>query len=206
MEKTTKGKVKTKQTEVVKKTNNKIKNNHLFLIIIGVIAICLITFGSTYAFFTLVVSSDNDDVVANSGKLDISYIKEGDLTDQVLYGTSDYRNGLNTSVKIKTNAGSLAATVGIYLKIKEIGQDLISSSLRWAVYKNGASIPIKYGDFSTIPADKIIQIVDDFDVRDEYDEFRVYVWLDGETSTNDMQNESFSATIYASANYISGEL
>lgn len=205
MEKTTKGKTRTKRRQT-KTVNNKIKNNHLFLIIIGVILICLITFGSTYAFFTLVVSADNDDVVANSGKLDISYIKEGDLTGKVLYGTSDYRNGLNTSVKIKTNAGSLAATVGIYLKIKEIGPDLISSSLRWAVYKNGASTPIKNGDFSTIPDDKIIQIVDDFDVRDDYDEFRIYVWLDGETSTNDMQNESFSAIIYASANYISGQL
>lgn len=205
MEKTTKGKTRTKRRQT-KTVNNKIKNNHLFLIIIGVILICLITFGSTYAFFTLVVSADNDDVVANSGKLDISYIKEGDLTGKVLYGTSDYRNGLNTSVKIKTNAGSLAATVGIYLKIKEIGPDLISSSLRWAVYKNGASTPIKNGDFSTIPDDKIIQIVDDFDVRDDYDEFRIYVWLDGETSTNDMQNESFSATIYASATNIGGEL
>ena len=82
----------------------------------------------------------------------------------------------------------------------------MGSILKWAVYKNDETSPIKTGTFAGINTGESLQIVDNFLVPEEYDSYTVYIWLDGEGSTNDMQNKMFSASIYAQANYIAGQL
>lgn len=193
-----------------KKKNKKKKINinspkYLIYIIIGVIALCLITIASTYAYFTSLVTANNNQLNSNSGKIDISYEKGTDING-TLYGTTNYLNGLNTTVKIKANINSLKAYVGIYLKINSIDNELKSPYLKWAVYKNNGTTPIKTGTFAGINTGESLQIVDNFLVPEEYDSYTVYIWLDGEGSTNDMQNKMFSASIYAQANYIAGQL
>ena len=193
-----------------KKKNKKKKINinspkYLIYIIIGVIALCLITIASTYAYFTSIVTADNNQLNSNSGKIDISYEKGTDING-TLYGTTNYKNGKNTTVKIKANINSLKAYVGIYLKINSIDNELKSPYLKWAVYKNNGTTPIKTGTFAEVNSGESLQIVDNFLVPEEYDSYTVYIWLDGEGSTNDMQNKMFSASIYAQANYIAGQL
>ena len=76
-----------------KKKNKKKKINinspkYLIYIIIGVIALCLITIASTYAYFTSLVTADNNQLNSNSGKIDISYEKGTDING-TLYGTTN---------------------------------------------------------------------------------------------------------------------
>lgn len=189
------------------KKNSKYISNPKF--IIGMIAILtiisILTITATYAYFILTVSTENNQIAANSGKIDIYYQKGNDING-VLYGTTDYTRGLNTTVQIKANDGSLKANVGIYLKVDTIDEYLKSNALKWAVYKNGNANVIKSGTFETAQEGSNIQIVNDFEVTTTIQEYTIYVWLDGPSSTNNMQNQSFSGQIYAKANYISGNL
>lgn len=189
----------------MKKKNKDYNYRNIILVILIITGLTIITIGFTQAYFVLTVNSNNNNINNSSGKIDIDYVKGTDING-VLYGTNNYLNGLSTTVKIKYNEGSVRAVVGFYLKIENIDDALKSTALRWAVYKNDSTISIKNGNFVSTNNGMSIQVVDDFVVPAEYEEYTLYVWLDGESSTNDMQNKTFNAKMYASANYISGTL
>lgn len=195
---------------------NKSNGKYIVLIIFGLLLISFMTVGLTYAYFVNQVKVNNDDISASSGKLDINYVG-GNAVVGNIYGTTDYRNGISNSIKIKLNDNSIDARVSLYLKINSIGDALVSDALRWAVYKNEEIVPVKTGNFAyndlgnKLTSGDSIVIVDEFDVRkfedvSMYDVFTLYIWLYGPDSTNAMQNQEFSGSIYASTSYITGSL
>lgn len=210
-----KEKVVTKKKSA-KAISNKNNTKYIFLIIVSLLLIASLTIGLTYAYFVNRVKINDDNIGASSGKIDIKYVG-GNAVSGNIYGTTDYTKGIHNYVKIKLNDNSIKVKASLYLKIKDIGDALVSDALKWAVYKNNEATPVKSGTFAKndlgekLSVGDSITIVDEFDVNmfeneDEYDVYTLYIWLYGPDSTNAMQNQTFSGSIYASTSYITGTL
>lgn len=168
----------------------------LAILIVGIIAM-----GITYAFFTSTITSDVSNL-ASSGKLDVIYISEANL-EGTLYPTSDYRNGLSTTASIRMTNESVAAQATFTLNIIDLPQVLAVFGLKWEVYENDDLVSISSGTFLGVSEGDNLVILEDYQLSTEPTLITLYIWLDGDEVGNEVQNQTFDATLVASATTIS---
>lgn len=174
---------------------NKFVNNFIYILI--VITLCLLTFGITYAWFSMSRTSNNVNA-ASSGNLQIIYDKGQDVHG-TLYPTTGKDNGLKATVTIRQSATSIQGLATINLNITTIDNELAISALKWELYVDDNATPITTGDFANVTSSSVIKLVEDYELTTVDTKFDLYIWLNGEESNNDVINKSFGAYISANA-------
>lgn len=174
---------------------NKFINNFIYILI--VITLCLVTFGITYAWFIMSRTSNNVNATS-SGSLQIVYDKGQDVHG-MLYPTTSKDNGLKASVSISQTSTSIQGLATISLNITTIDAELAISALKWELYANDGSNPVSTGNFANTTASSVINLVENYELSTTNTKFDLYIWLDGNESSNDVINKSFGAYISASA-------
>ncbi len=173
---------------------------------LGVGLFIILVMSVTYAYLLSSASSEDLDKTG-SGKLDIQYVNNGNLTGN-LQPSTDKNGGINTSVQISKKEGSLDASIDIYLNPTTLPEKLKISGFKWEVIgtQGGKQVCNQNGDFSNATQDTPIKIESDYKLSTTPTTFTVYIWLDGATTNNDVMSQEFKGKIYVESNQIMGTL
>ena len=169
------------------------------LLIVLVLCFGYLSYKVSFAWYSLQFGNEEDKELVKTGFISIDYIKGNDVIDGKLYPTSSKNGGINTTLKIKRNNGSINVLGTLSLYVNNIPEVLSSNSLKWEVYEDNNTNPSSMGTFDGISNGDRVVLLDDFLVPTEYVSYTIYIWVDGNNSGNEVQNSSFSAVISASA-------
>lgn len=173
----------------------------LLLIIITVI-------GITYAYYSIVVNGNNN-VQGNSKKYDILYSGGTHITGDLQAVTSK-EEGKSTTVQIGLASGSAQANATLYIDIINITNNLAISGFKWEVYRiDGTNeIYVNSDSFNGKKTGDKIPIVTDYPLTNTENEtltkFKVYLWIDGNNSDNNIEGGTFEGYIGARTDVLTG--
>lgn len=178
---------------------------NIWLYVIALVILLFISFGASYAWFS--VSKESQVITTSSGKLSVKYTK-GDEISGNLYPTTNYLKGLNTTIYFGLNDTSLKAIGTLSLKIKTLPEALRIAGLKWELRDSESSALLANGDFSSYNDTTKNNIILKDDITLEYEQkgYSLYIWLDGNTTGNEVKDLSFEGSLVASAvqtNYVS---
>lgn len=177
------------------------KNKHIIMYLLIVLGIGILSFGAAYAWFT--VTASGTPITVQSGKLSVNYTN-GSTVSGNLYPTSSYEKGLSTTVYIGLNEDSLQALGTFRLDFVNVPDTLKISALKWELRDPTTKALISSGNF--LKSNNSITLLSNFDITTTQKGYSLYIWLDGSMVGNEVQNQTFSANLVASAvqsNYVS---
>ena len=177
------------------------------LVVIRRLLIIIVSVSITYAWLSW---SGVVNISGTSECFDINYVKGQDIGSDNNPANfslaSTYTEGLSSVIKVnlKDTCTITNGTGTLYLNTDTsvTSSTLLSGKLLKYQVLDGTT-PVGSGIVSSAES---IEIYKDIPITTTVKTITVYIWLDGEGSTNDMQNKMFSASIYAQANYIAGQL
>lgn len=175
-------------------------NKKVVIIIASVLVLTLVVFAVTYAYLN--ASHTSDVVGVKSGKIDITYKNDGEVSGTLLPSV-DYSKGIYTTSKIKLENNSLTNLASIKLEVEEISDYLKNDALNWTLLINGEVK--RSDDFSVLPTDNIITLYDNYELDENITEIKVYIWLNGDKTTNEMMDQAFKAKLYVETHQITGK-
>lgn len=170
-----------------------------FIVIILLLCLGYLSYKASYAWYSLQFGNEEDKEVIKTGFISIDYIKGNDIIDGKLYPSASKSGGINTTLNIKRNDGSINVLGTIALYVNNIPEVLSTDSLRWEIYENDNVSPSSMGTFNGVSNGDRVVLLDDFLIPTEYVAYTIYIWVDGNRSGNEIQNSTFSAIISASA-------
>lgn len=187
---------------------------------IGVILFGIVMAGATFAYLVSEVNLIGRLATANKFKVDVE--TTGDIDGPITLGVSK-EEGLSSRVKIKMNSASVLSKASIYFQITDMSTNALNSggywnkALIWEIYgndSNGVWGLLDTGNFmecSTtgnkrcVNGDKLYMIKD-LQLTYQFQEFDVYVWLDGNIADNGVKNAYIKATVSAETEEFSASL
>ena len=179
----------------------------LIISVLLILVIVMVSVGGTYAYFMFVTNSGT--TLSASSKLDIDYHISNASVSGTLIPSATRSGGVMETVTAKLNSGSVPAAINLYITPTEI-EGFPASALNWEVdvVDTSSNILNHYsGNFSTATINTPYKIVDAYPLTSNLLTFNIYIWLNGQTLTNqnfDSDNE-FTATITADSVHITGE-
>ena len=156
-------------------------------IILSIIAIILLI-GSTYAWITWKGKSTS--LRLTIGSVDTTritfypYIIEGEIVP-----VGDYSDGISFEVVV-TNNKSVRTDIALYFDIKYIENVLKSEGLKYVVVQ-GKTV-VSSGNFANATVDDRMYILETSITANTELTYYVYIYIDGTTSTSEMQNSELS--------------
>lgn len=175
-------------------------------------AILLLTIavvGSTYAFFSATATSNNNSVSANAQKFEVIYTGGTEINGPIDLSI-DRTGGVNTTVHIKVGQGSSQALAYLFLNIEEMTDNLSVSNVKWEVsgVKNGKEVYVNNGTFAGYndTNNNTIPIVEDYRLTEDQTDFTVYIWIDGNSTGNEILGAMLSSYISAQTEQYTGQL
>jgi len=188
--------------------------------LIGVILFGILMAGATFAFMTSEARENVNFASANRFKVDVDTTGaiEGPITFAV-----NKESGLSSRVKIRMNSESVLSKANLYFQITNISNNKLSDgsywnkALRWELYgKNESGVwgQLDNGTFmecSTtgqkrcVNGDKLYMLTN-LQLTYEFQEFDVYVWLDGNVADNGVRDAYIKATVSAETEEFSADL
>ena len=177
------------------------------IMIISVLLLTIVVIGSTYAFFSASIDSNN--MTANASKFEVIYTGNARFDKQISLSTSKVEES-STSVNIRLGEGSVAVNAILYIMIENISEKLAVDGFNWEVYgyKNNKQEYYNSGTFEgkNSTTNNTINIVENYLLSEDNTEIKVYLWLDGNKVGNEVMNTSFKGYIGAKTENFSGEL
>lgn len=179
------------------------KKKKIGLYIVFVLLLCVVVGAASYAYIVARTSEEN--IVNNSGKVDVDYTITENITGMQLIPSSDRTDGLHSVAIAKINTGSVPSAFNIYITPTSI-EGLNISALKWEVVGtyNDTIVYSKNGDFSTAVKDVPITIVDKYELKSTNTTFDIYIWLDASLINTALDNNRFTAKISADTVQITG--
>ena len=189
----------------------------MILSILSVIMLAVVTVSATYAYYQSSVNGTTNSVGASSNEFDVIYTGGNQLSGQLQVASSRSEN-FKTTVSIRLAPNSTLAKANLYIKISEISSVLASDMLVWEVVaqNNGESVTLtpSRGDFTTCThsngttgtcqsGDKLY-IVTNYNLLYTDTDFTIYVWINGDKATNAVVGASFSASVGAETENLTG--
>lgn len=175
----------------------------------------VITVGATYAYFSASTNSNN----MNSGSSQIEIIyTNGNKIEGDMNLSTDKEGGRNTTVNVRQTTNSVPTELNLFLNVDQITSALAVEGLVWEVYKtyDGITTFVDSGTFldcgdkgetkSKCTNGDRLYLVTDYALSTTNTAFTVYVWLDGNKVGNEVIGATFSGTIAAESNEITGNL
>lgn len=181
-----------------------------------IMMITIITAGATFAYLTASINSTSNSISTEGAELKVAYTG-GTKIEGYLSMSENKSGGLNTTVNIRLEEDSVKAKSNLYININQITSDLASAGFKWEVYKiiNGEENFVNSGNFlgcqngnttkKCSNGDKLY-IVNDYITTTTNTSFKVYVWLDGNMSGNEVLGDTFAGTIAAESEKYTGKL
>ena len=177
------------------------------LYITGVLLLTIMIAGSTYAYLSATISSEQNAIRTQSNELNVVYTGGSTIAGNLNLSV-DKSGGLNTSVNIRLDTKSVKAKGNLYINIDEISQHLSVNGFNWEVYgvSNNELVYEDTGTFEECRATNGIKkceqgdrlyIVNDYQLTTTNTTFTVYVWLDGNKVGNEVIGQVFRGTIVA---------
>jgi len=185
------------------------KKGILYSVFITIFLIVVTIVGSTYAYYSLVASGNNRTVNATAEIYEIIYHGGDDITPDTcpMNVVANKEQGCNTVVEIGLGAGvTVNANANIYIEIASITNNLKIAGFKWEVYKlNGQTETfVSRGNFSNIPNDNKIPVATSQPLSTTLAKYKIYLWLDGNLTDNDVSGASFNGHITASTDVLTG--
>lgn len=183
------------------------KKNMIYTFLLVLLLISLVA-GATYSYL---VSSIGDPrtVATNASKYEVIYTGGTEISG-IMPVTADKTDAFKTDVNIKLGKDSATALADLYINIEEMTDNLSIEGFVWEVYgyKNGNQVKHTSGNFKGYNAqtNKILTIIDDYELSEENTKFTVYLWLDGNKTDNAIIGASFKGYIGAKTEYLTGKL
>lgn len=171
---------------------------HIIIAILIVGTLSLSIYAVTYAWFVISKDSNTISNTAKGGDLDIIYTKGQNITG-TLSPSDDNSESPYTTVKIRKTSTSVDGLATIVLNITEISTELAISALKWEVYKDTSTTPIRSGTFAGVTSGNKINLIENYLLTNTDTTFTVKLWLNGNEASGNTGNKTFSAYIDASA-------
>ena len=179
--------------------------------IIVVLLLLVITIaGSTYAYFSAVATSNNSIVNANSEKYEIVYHGGTEINGHIRV-LGSHENADNTTVEIGLAQGVTASiNATLFITVENISPALSTESFKWEVYRiDGTNeIYVNSDSFNGKKTGDKIPIVTDYPLTNTENEtltkFKVYLWIDGNNSDNNIEGGTFEGYIGARTDVLTG--
>ena len=191
--------------------------------IIGIVFALVLIAGSTYAYFSTLISSNNNGISTNSTKYAVIY-SGGTNLEGILEMSENKDTGLSSSVTIRMDNGSPLPEANLFLDITNISSNKLSdnvtpwqTALKWEVYGYDINSVEVYRDSGTfmecsttknakcVSGSRLI-LVENQKLSYQNITFNVYVWLDGNIADNGVRGASVAGSIGAEAKNFTGEL
>lgn len=178
-------------------------------IICTVLLLTISVVGGTYAFFASYSNSANNGVDTNSSEFGVIYNGGTDISGPLKL-SSDRTGGFSTIVHAKTVEGGVNALLDLYININAMTTNLSVSNVKWEVsgVKGGVEVYSDSGTFlgyNDTNNNKIL-IVDDFILTEDQTDFTLYIWIDGNSTGDEIIGASFSGFISANTEPLTGKL
>ena len=171
------------------------------IISIGVVLlIVVLVAGVTSAYLAAITNEEQVD--AGSGMLDINYDAPDDITTGILNASSDRSSGILSVATASLKSGSEAALFNMYVTPTTLSDNLKIKAFKWEVVVDGTVI--KSGDFSGASVGTPIKVVDGYKLSTDATVFNIYIWLDASLITSGISGASFTAKIGADSVPITG--
>ena len=181
-----------------------VKKKGIFISIFIVIVVILLVAGATYAY--LLAMTNEGDVSANTGKVDVNYSAPKPLTGN-LSPSSDRSGGLSTFATASLNSGSVETMFNMYIKPTTL-TNLNIAALKWEVEAIRDDAVVEEcsgnGDFSDAIVNTKIDLVSGCKLSDTTTTFNIYIWLDQSLIETEISDAGFNATISADSVPITG--
>ncbi len=180
-----------------------------YSIIVTALVVIFATIGSTYAYYSLVASGNNKNVVSSSEKYEIIY-RGGtniDSTNCEMRVVSSKEGGCSTTVEFGLGSGvNVAVNGNLFINLDSISDALKIAGFKWEVYQVSGQTEtfVSQGNFQNIPVSNQIQIVTNRPLSTTVAKYKIYFWIDGNLTDNNVANATFSGYIGASTETLTG--
>lgn len=188
--------------------------------IIIILLITIITAGSTYAYLVANINSEVNGVKGEGAELNVVY-QEGLPLEGEISPSINKNAGLHTTVNIRRTEDSVEAKTHLFIKVESITPSLASAGFIWEVYKiveteeetteefittgNFTQCKSSTGTKKCANGDKLY-IINDYILSPTNTSFKVYVWIDGSKSGNEVIGASFKGVVLAETEKFTGIL
>jgi len=187
------------------------KSKKFMIISIITLIIAIIASTVTYAWYEWSTTSEDETrIVTSIGVLRVIYDSGANITNANLKPTATKEEGIVKTITVKTNKESEYNTsFNLYLDIISLDDGLKDLSFKYALYKTGVTDAVAEGEFSQNSLDSNlvtcetnntshIVLVSEEVVTTEIQEYKLYIWIDGNMSNPDsMQGQNFSFKLHA---------
>ncbi len=185
------------------------KQKTIYSIIITLLIVVITIVGSTYAYYSLSATGDNTNVTVSSEKYEVIYHGGEDITSATcpMQVVSSKEGGCNTTVEIGLAQGvTVAANANFFIDVISITDNLKIAGFKWEIYSlNGQTETlVNSGNFASIPANNQIQIASNLPLSTTLKQYKIYIWVDGNLTDNEVLGSSFSGAISASTDVLTG--
>ena len=183
-------------------------NKNLLYSLAVVLLLAVIVSGTTFAFFSSSVNGQNNSIKYDSTNLDIIY-KKGEPISGPMNVVSKKEDGKVTSIEMKLSETSAkGAKINLLMNITSITENLAISGFIWQVdvYENGTLTRTNTNNFLNKHNNDVITLIEDYELTTTNAVFTVYLWVDGNNSTNNVMNGSFDGYISAKSDNFSAIL
>ena len=169
-----------------------------------VLLLIIITFGSTYAYFSSRLSTNNS-VGGASEKYEIIY-NGGEEINGNIKMLSSHVGADNTTVSIaKGQDVNVDINATLYINITQISPELAVSGFKWEIYRVNGNNEIleNSGNFAGKAATDEIAILTKA-LTTTLTSYKVYFWLDGASVGNEISGKTFKCYIDARTDNLTG--
>lgn len=185
------------------------KKEVTYSIFISLLVIAVSIIGSTYAYYSLTATGTNRAVSTSSKKYEIVYRGGTDIDSSncQMNIVASKEGGCNTIVEFGLGSDvDMAINGNLFINIDSISDELKIEGFKWEVYQlNGTTeTKVSSGNFKTIPANNQIQILTNQPLSTTIAKYKIYLWIDGNLTGNDVVNTSFRGYIGANTEAITG--
>ena len=188
-------------TSATKKQKEGSKMNKKIAYSVGLVLLIVIAIvGSTYAYFTSIATSTNSNVVATAEKYEIVY-HGGTAINADLKTLASHVGADNTTVEIGLASGvndSVNATLFI-------SPEIATDGFKWEVYRISGNTEILEGsgNFQGATNNSEVTLITK-PLTTTMTSYKVYFWLDGDKTGNEIIGKTFSGYIGARSDILTG--
>lgn len=183
-------------------------NKNLLYSISAILLLTMIISGTTYAFLSSSVKGQNNSIEYNSNNLNIIYQK-GEPISGTMNVVSTKEAGKSTTINMRlAETSAKGAKINLLLNITNITENLSINGFMWQVdvYENGTLTRTNTNNFLNKHNNDVITLIEDYELTTTNATFTVYLWVDGNNSTNNVMNGSFDGYISAKSDNFSAIL
>lgn len=185
------------------------KKEVMYSIIITLLLTVITIIGSTYAYYSLTATGTNRNVSSTSEKYEVVYNGGTHINSSTceMKIVANKEQGCHTDIEIGVATGvSIDIKANLFINVTSISNELKTAGFKWEVYRlNGnTETYVTSGNFASIPANNQLTILTNETLSTTLKKFRIYIWLDGNLTDNNVAGKSFEGYIGANTEQLTG--